>query len=781
MDELELPKILIVDDRPENLLSLELLFEDEPVEVVRALSGNDALALSIKYEFAVVLLDVQMPEMDGFETATLMRSNKKTSKLPIIFVTAINKEKKQIIMGYQAGAVDYIFKPYEPEIVRSKVNILLELYKQRKTIEHSNEKLKEANNKIIEQQKALVEEERIKVLLQMAGATAHELNQPLMILLSSIELLQEFDTDPEEINERLKGIKEAGQRIAETVKKIQFVRHDQTKAYPGEGSIIDIQQKINVLWVEDDDFCFTAFSKMVSLKRDCNMVRAISVEGAKKIISEMNIDLAIFDFTLPDGDAFELLRMMKKQKKLAPVIVLSGYGDEMTAARCIQAGAAEYLSKANIEIEDLNVAIGRVFERYQFENEKEKAVAKMAKMATYDELTGIYNRRYMNESLSSEFSRAVRYDSELSCLLFDIDYFKRINDGYGHLCGDSVLKDFAGLIKNSVRETDTLFRYGGEEFLLLMPQTDVVNARQIAEKIRQKCQYNPFLYEDISINLTVSIGVASFKDCLPETPKEFLSYADKALYQAKAGGRNRFRVYNDTPEVSAEERFVYGGKGIQYLKKQLDAILDKTKKATLSSIELLVKDIGGIQIEEHTNQMQHYLSLMCEKSNITDNTKNAIMQSAVFHGCLKLLMGVDLLQKKEALTPEEEEMINNFPYIQIDMLDQFDFYSNEKAVLLAHSEFYNGKGYPEGLKANEIPPGARMFSIADAVTAMTSQRPYRDDMSDKEILDELVKNAGEQFDPYFVNLFLDLVSENKLLDLSDEEIAHAKKTIKMKE
>lgn len=164
-----------------------------------------------------------------------------------------------------------------------------------------------------------------------------------------------------------------------------------------------------------------------------------------------------------------------------------------------------------------------------------------------------------------------------------------------------------------------------------------------------------------------------------------------------------------------------------------------------------------------------------------DNTKNAIMQSAVFHGCLKLLMGVDLLQKKEALTPEEEEMINNFPYIQIDMLDQFDFYSNEKAVLLAHSEFYNGKGYPEGLKANEIPPGARMFSIADAVAAMTSQRPYRDDMSDKETLDELVNNAGEQFDPYFVNMFLDLVSENKLLDLSDEEIANAKKLIKTKE
>ncbi len=519
---------------------------------------------------------------------------------------------------------------------------------------------------------------------------------------------------------------------------------------------------------------------MVKMKRDCNMVRAVSVEGAKKIISEMNIDLGIFDFTLPDGDAFELLRIMKKQKKSAPVIVLSGYGDEMTAVRCIQAGAAEYLSKTNLETDDINLAIGRVFERYKFENEKEKAAAQIAKMATFDELTGLYNRRYMNESLTSEFNRAARYGSELSCLLFDLDYFKIINDNYGHICGDYILKNFADLIKSGVRETDLLFRYGGEEFLLLMPQTDGLNARIIAEKLRIKCQFNKFIFEEKSINLTVSIGIASFKDSLPETPKDFIAFADNALYEAKADGRNRFKVYNDNPKVFEEERFAYGGKGFLYLKKQLGSILDKTKKATISSIELMVKDIGGIQIEEHTNQMQHYLALMCEKCHMPDNIKKSIMQAAVFHGCLKLLMGVDLLQKKEELTSEEKNVIKNFPYMQVDMLDQFDFYANEKSVLLSHNEFYNGKGYPEGLKADEIPPGARIFAIADAFSAMKSKRPYRNDLSDIEALSELVENSGEQFDPLYLNIFMDIIYEHNLLDVPEAEIKKAKEQISNK-
>ena len=117
----ENPKILLVDDRPENLLALEMLFEDIPCEIFKALSGNEALAYIVHHDFAMVLLDVQMPDMDGFETAELMRGNKKTCHVPIIFITAISKEQQHVFQGYKSGAVDYLFKPFEPAILLSKV------------------------------------------------------------------------------------------------------------------------------------------------------------------------------------------------------------------------------------------------------------------------------------------------------------------------------------------------------------------------------------------------------------------------------------------------------------------------------------------------------------------------------------------------------------------------------------------------------------------------------------------------------------------------------------
>ena len=131
MEEIESINILIVDDRPENLLVLESVLENMNCNIIKAISGNEALSLMLDYKFALVLLDVQMPEMDGFETAELMRSNSRTKYIPIIFVTAISKEQRCIFKGYEVGAVDYLFKPIEPVILQSKVRVFIELYSQK--------------------------------------------------------------------------------------------------------------------------------------------------------------------------------------------------------------------------------------------------------------------------------------------------------------------------------------------------------------------------------------------------------------------------------------------------------------------------------------------------------------------------------------------------------------------------------------------------------------------------------------------------------------------------
>ncbi len=247
MNERKKSNVLIVDDRPENILSLEALLDAPDMNIIKAYSGNEALGMILEYDFALVLLDVQMPEMDGFETAELMRSNTRTKHIPIIFVTAINKDQQHVFKGYQAGAVDYIFKPLEPEILKNKVNVFLELHSQKAALKNNNDELRKANQIIHDQQKAAIEEERLKVLLQMAGATAHELNQPLMVLLGNIDLLEmEIAGDiPQQLKKILVRIKEAGQRISDTVKKIQTLRRVELKPYANQSQIINFDQDMN--------------------------------------------------------------------------------------------------------------------------------------------------------------------------------------------------------------------------------------------------------------------------------------------------------------------------------------------------------------------------------------------------------------------------------------------------------------------------------------------------------------------------------------------------------
>ncbi|MDH3360373.1 MAG: response regulator, partial [Desulfobulbaceae bacterium] len=214
-------KTLVVDDRRENLVAMQRILNDLDTELVMASSGNEALALTLEHQFALILLDVMMPEMDGFETATLLRQHEATCDIPIIFVTAIGKDDKQIFKGYKTGAVDYLFKPLDPDILKSKVAIFLEMHRQKTALNLANQELLNANEKILNQQKGILEEERLNVLLQMAGATAHELSQPLTALLFGINILEMDNEDPERRTRHIDDIKKAGHRISEIVKKIK--------------------------------------------------------------------------------------------------------------------------------------------------------------------------------------------------------------------------------------------------------------------------------------------------------------------------------------------------------------------------------------------------------------------------------------------------------------------------------------------------------------------------------------------------------------------------------
>jgi two-component system cell cycle response regulator len=539
-------KILVVDDRPENLLAIEGVLERPDLSIITATSGNEALGLVLEHNFALILLDVQMPEMDGFEVAELLRGSEKTRHIPIIFVTAINKEKAHVFAGYEKGAVDYLFKPLDPQMLRSKVNVFAQLHRQRKKLQENNlelertvDELEAANRKIREQQESLIEEERLKVLLQMAGATAHELNQPLMVLTGNVQLMEMEGNIPHNMAGRVGKIIEAANRIGDIVKKIQTLRHDEPKVYSGGKTIINLDQRVSILYVEDKEDDFKLVKHALRNHSQLSLTRVKSIRAAFKRLENDRFDLIFLDYMLPDGTGLDFLKAVNSEGVETPVVVITGQGDELIASRIIQAGAYDYLPKGKVSGKALLRIISNALEKAGLKREMRMAQKKLAEMSVRDELTGLFNRRYFQEALEREISGSERYGHGLALCMIDLDHFKIVNDTHGHLCGDRVLKTFGQLLDDSIRKYDVGCRYGGEEFTVILPDTSLEKAVSLCERFRERIKAFQFACEDIDLRITTSVGVAACSPCGDITGEQLVALADKALYRAKSEGRDR--------------------------------------------------------------------------------------------------------------------------------------------------------------------------------------------------------------------------------------------------
>jgi two-component system cell cycle response regulator len=335
-DEKDRMNILIVDDKLANLLALRKILAKPGLEIIEASSGNDALAMVLEHDFALVLLDVQMPDMDGFEVAEIMRGNEETKSIPIIFVTAISKEQKYIFEGYDKGAVDYLFKPLDPDILQSKVNIFLELHGQKIALKRTNTELRKANDKILEQHEAIIEEERLRVLLQMAGAKAQELNQPLSSLLEDIKLMEEIGGSPEKTVECVNRIKASGQKISSITKKINTLHYSEPlpSGYD-RTAIVSFDREIKILVVDDSEGVFEGIKSFLGDQDLIKLSWAGNLKKAFTVLEREHFDMIFLDHILKDGTSIEFLKNIDKEDIETPVIVVTGQGDEMLAAWCI--------------------------------------------------------------------------------------------------------------------------------------------------------------------------------------------------------------------------------------------------------------------------------------------------------------------------------------------------------------------------------------------------------------------------------------------------------------
>lgn len=425
------------------------------------------------------------------------------------------------------------------------------LRQQNEALEKGNQELELANRRILEQQKTMIEEERLKVLLQMAGATAHELNQPLMALLGYIELMSMDRTNPENAVKYSAQIEAAGRRIAEIVKKIQTIRYDEVKHFAGETTILKLDKPVHILSVEDNDLDFRKIKAAIENPELIRIERARDSEDAVEMFKRQSFDLIFLDYALPSSTALDFMRLMDQNELDIPVVVITGKGDEMIASRVIQAGAYDYLPKSRISRKSLTRIINNTLEKFRMKREIKQAMEKMAELSTKDELTDLYNRRYFMEFAEREISGAARYAQNLTVCILDLDNFKRINDAYGHPAGDAVLRETARLLRESIRRYDLPCRYGGEEFAVIMPNTQLADAGKFCERLRQKIEDTPVQYDSKEIRFTASIGLAQFSPATDKSIADLIKRADDGLYAAKQQGRNRVVAAAEKPEQQA--------------------------------------------------------------------------------------------------------------------------------------------------------------------------------------------------------------------------------------
>ncbi|MDD3814864.1 MAG: diguanylate cyclase [Desulfocapsaceae bacterium] len=400
---------------------------------------------------------------------------------------------------------------------------------------------------------------------------------------------------------------------------------------------------------------------------------------------------------------------------------------------------------------------------HQYQQSLEQQEYYLNMLSVRDGLTGLFNRRHLNQALEKEILKARTQNTDLTMLLIDIDYFNETNRISGQLFGDSILNEFSARLTQNTRGDDLCFRFGGSDFIVLLPQTNLTKGWEHAEKLRLACADKPFTSGHHSRSVTVSIGIASLLEHHPKNQDEFINMADQARYQAKSEGRNRVIVYD-------QNHIIKDGKidTVALLQETLQRILEKTKDSSIASIQILTQNVTGKHRDEHTEKATQYIHLLCERLGLPKSILETFSNALMLYSCFRLLLHRELLSKKEKFSYNDRQVINDLPYKLAELTQHFDYFSNERNMLLCQGEHYDGSGYPEGLAREEIPLASRIFNLADALAAMSSDRPYRNRLSPAEILRELGRGAGTQWDPSLVLLTLDILHEQKLFPLDEE-------------
>ncbi|WP_374570907.1 PleD family two-component system response regulator [Phenylobacterium sp.] len=445
-------RILVVDDIEANVRLLEAKLTAEYYEVLTAYDGPTALALAAKEKPDIVLLDVMMPGMDGFQVCRRLKDDPETRHVPVVLVTALDGRADRIA-GLEAGADEFLTKPIDDVMLFARVRSLTRL-------------------------KMVIDELR----------------------------------EREASGRRMGVIAGAASRLG------------------GSGG--------RVLIVDDNE----RQAQRVSSELAVEHRPVIESDVDKALLTARGpVDLVIVNATARSFDGLRFAAQLRTDEatRHLPVLAVVDFDERPRLVKALEIGVNDLLAKP-IDPQELAARARTQIRRKRYTDYLRDNLDQSLELAVTDQLTGLHNRRYMTGQLEALVRRATHGGDPVACLLIDIDHFKKINDGYGHDVGDEVLREFAVRLASNVRAIDLPCRYGGEEFVVVMPDTRLSDAERIAERIRLHVAGSPFRVMGGAelLTVTISIGVAATSGPT-DRPEALLKRADEGVYEAKAAGRNR--------------------------------------------------------------------------------------------------------------------------------------------------------------------------------------------------------------------------------------------------
>tara|TARA_B100000029_G_scaffold455589_1_gene482947 strand:- start:23 stop:1390 length:1368 start_codon:yes stop_codon:yes gene_type:complete len=448
-------RVLIVDDDPTALAALEMRLSEEYFEVSTAGDGEQGLEQMKADPPDIVLLDVVMPGINGYEVCERMRSDPELLHVPIVMLS-VKSEPEDVVQGLKAGADDYLEKLFDDVVVLARIRSLV----------------------------------RSKLMMDEFRRREQTSNQ-LGVLDSEEDLI-----DSDVLERRILVIDDD----AETVGRISM-----------------------------------ALASSYQVTSECDPDRAMAVAG------DGEFDLIVVSLTMDGSDGLRLcshLRTMEETRQTAILVITEPDSSEMLV-RALEIGVSDYL-KVPVNTDEMMARVRTQIKRKMYQDRLCANYETSLALAVTDSLTGLHNRRYMVSHLDTLMERGRESGRPVALLIMDIDHFKNVNDNYGHAVGDEVLQEFAERIKRNVRGIDLAVRYGGEEFVVVLPETDLEVAKMVAERLRQNVAEEPFeVSADVgTITVTASIGGTVY-DGTEVSTDGLLRRADEALYTAKNQGRNQ--------------------------------------------------------------------------------------------------------------------------------------------------------------------------------------------------------------------------------------------------